>query len=83
MKLILTKLETQHMLLYATVTLLAQKQECLITMVIVQIQAPLMNAKPREKITISVKIVKHVFPRVRIPLFFYSACKISYCWYWH
>ena len=68
--------------LYAIKILIAQKPG-LMVMVIVQIQAQEMNATPKETITISVKIVKHVFPRVRIPLFFYSACKISYCWYWH
>ena len=54
--------------LYATETFHAQKPSLMI-MIIVQIQAPKMNAKPR-KITFTVKKVPHVFARVRILLFF-------------
>ena len=64
MKLTLTKLLDQHMPLYATETFLAQKQS-LMGRVIVQIQAPKMNAKPR-KITFTVKKVPHVFLKAGI-----------------
>ena len=83
MKLILTKFIDQHMPFYATEILIAQKRIRIsnisnLFMIIVQNQAPGMNAKPRKPI-IFAKRAKHVFSMVRIPLFFYTACKISYC----
>ena len=85
MKLILTKLVNQHMPLYATETLIVQKQYLSfliifwdLIMIIVQIQAPKMNAKPRESTnTISVKKVPHVFARVRISLLFSNDQNVS------
>ena len=56
---------------YATETLIAQKRG---HRIIVQNQAPKMNAEP---ITIFVKRVPHVFARVRISLFFSNAQNFS------